>query len=589
MKKMQITNPYSDNRFIGFVSMVSPLITKVHFPSSLLLKKFFVAEEGFHAIVGSYVIIEGIGNGFLAKITDVSLPEKERLELSESKYEKQDFHPTGKLEILLCFDNYELKAKKGLDQLPPVSAKVFLCSNDFLRMILQDFGKDEKSNHTMIPLATLPHDPQNIVNVSSQALFGRHCAVVGTTGGGKSWTVAKLIEEVIKNKGKAILIDATGEYQTLANKKGVKYLVFNSEDESGVYFNYKDLRETDLYALFRPTGQAQIPKLQEAMRSLRLIEILNNKTKKTNNDRTLLGGTYIDHREIQNITLLKKESNPRNTMIKAFKENVDVFKMDCNFDIMALPYQIFFECIKDYSNTENYGGVDNNSQSFCQSLVSRILVTINSESFSRVFGFNGVKAKNKFSESVEQFLKLDSEQSVLIVSVADIPTENRLKEILVNAIGRFLLEKALNKEFKTEDEENPKKSLLVFLDEAHLFLNKRIKDEYSIEVDLDAFDRIAKECRKFGLFLVLSTQMPRDIPKGVLSQMGTFIVHRLINQQDREAIEYACSEANKSALSFLPILSSGEAMLTGVDFPMPIILKIKKPSTPPDSTTPNVF
>jgi DNA helicase HerA-like ATPase len=71
--------------------------------------------------------------------------------------------------------------------------------------------------------------------------------------------------------------------------------------------------------------------------------------------------------------------------------------------------------------------------------------------------------------------------------------------------------------------------------------------------------------------------------------MGTFIVHRLINQQDREAIEYACSEANKSALSFLPILSSGEAMITGVDFPMPIILKIIKPQTPPDSGTPNVF
>ncbi len=191
----QIANPYSDNRFIGYVSMVSPLITKIHFPSSLLLKKFFFAEEGFHAIVGSYVVIEGAGTGFLAKITDIALPEKERLDLSESKFEKQDFHPTGKVEILLCFDNYELKAKKGLDQLPPVSAKVFLCSDDFLRKLLQDFGKKENIESTMIPLATLPHDLENDVNVSAQALFGRHCAVVGTTGGGKSWTVAKLIED----------------------------------------------------------------------------------------------------------------------------------------------------------------------------------------------------------------------------------------------------------------------------------------------------------------------------------------------------------------------------------------------------------
>lgn len=589
---MQITNPYSDNRFIGFVSMVSPLITKVHFPSSLLLKKFFVAEEGFHAIVGSYVIIEGVGNGFLAKITDVSLPEKERLELSESKYEKQDFHPTGKLEILLCFDNYELKAKKGLDQLPPVSAKVFLCSNDFLRMILQDFGKDEKSNHTMIPLATLPHAPQNIVNVSSQALFGRHCAVVGTTGGGKSWTVAKLIEEVVQNKGKAILIDATGEYQTLANKKGVKYLSFENT-EGGVFFDYKKLKESDLIALFRPAGQTQLPKFQDAIKSLRLSLLIDNDNSAIKESLPIIELEAC--KDINGCPFCFVKSNKiRNLFTKAYESYPEVNSEDCLFNINGLARQINLECVYEFSQADSskYGGINERDLGNCHSLISRIKSVILNKNFASALGFRSDRTMIDFTDEFNTFIKStgdETEKNILIISVEKISSEGNLKEILVNAIGRFLLEKALNKEFKTEDEGNPKKSLLVFLDEAHLFLNKRIKDEYSIEVDLDAFDRIAKECRKFGLFLVLSTQMPRDIPKGVLSQMGTFIVHRLINQQDREAIEYACSEANKSALSFLPILSSGEAMLTGVDFPMPIILKIKKPSTPPDSTTPNVF
>jgi len=127
------------------------------------------------------------------------------------------------------------------------------------------------------------------------------------------------------------------------------------------------------------------------------------------------------------------------------------------------------------------------------------------------------------------------------------------------------------------------------VDEAHQFLNKKVKDEYSIETELNAFEKIAKECRKQGLFLVLATQMPRDIPVGVLSQFGTFIVHRLINQRDRETIEYACSEATKNALSFLPILAPGEAILAGVDFPMPVMLKIRKPNFTPDSDTPVLF
>jgi len=587
MENNSFVNPYTDNRFIGFVTMVSPLLTKVHFPSSVLLKKFYHGDEGFHALTGKYVIIEGSGNGFLGKIIEVSLPENERLELTESKFDTEAFHPTGKIEILLCFNNHDLKSQKGLNQLPPVSAKVFLCSNDFLGFLLTDFGINKKQSSLTIPLATLTGSSGHDINISAQSLFGRHCAVVGTTGGGKSWTVAKLIEEVIANNGKAILIDATGEYSTFSNNDNVEYLKFNSVDKKkGIYFNYQNLRETDIYALFRPTGQAQIPKLQEAMRSLRLVKILENKTSKTKNDNHILNteNKYWKTNESSGFTLIEKASLERNYITSAYKENITVFNSECSFDIMALPFQIFKECVKDFSVDNKYGTPDGASQGFCQSLISRILVTLNSESFKTVFGFvDENKPENEFVEMLDSFLKPDSNKNVLIISVAEVSTEQRLKEILVNAVGRFLLEKALKKEFKE------KKSLLLFLDEAHLFLNKKIKDEYSIEVELDAFDRIAKECRKFGLFLVLSTQMPRDIPKGVLSQMGTFIVHRLINQQDREAIEYACSEANKSALSFLPILSSGEAMLTGVDFPMPIILKIKEPKTPPDSETPLVF
>lgn len=582
-------NPYSESRFIGFVSMVSPLQTRVHFPSSVLLKKFFNADKGYHAITGKYIIIEGTGVGFLGKITEISLPEKERLELTEAKFEKEIFHPTGKVEILLCFDNYKLKAKKGLDQLPPVSAKVYLCSDEFLGSLLTEFGVKDGIKPITIPLASLPDNENHKIDVSSQALFGRHCAVVGTTGGGKSWTVAKLIEQVLAQNGKAILIDATGEYETLKSYSEVKYLKFNSLSNDGVFFNYKDLRETDLYALFRPTGQAQLPKLQEAMKSLRLVELLLKKSIKTSNDEFIIdkANKYWTENSTQEFTLIKKAKQSRLKIITAVKENIEVYNNDCQFDINALPYQIFNECVRDFSATDDYYGDDDaTARGFCQSLISRILVTITNDSFKNVFGFdNNSKAKNEFNDVVNNFLDNKSNENVLILSVADVSTENKLKEILVNSIGRYLLEKALAENFKAAT----KKSLLLFLDEAHLFLNKKIKDEYSIEVELDAFDRIAKECRKFGLFLVISTQMPRDIPRGVLSQMGTFIVHRLINQQDREAIEFACSDANKSALSFLPILSSGEAMLTGVDFPMPMILKITEPSVKPDSNTPSVF
>ena len=129
---------------------------------------------------------------------------------------------------------------------------------------------------------------------------------------------------------------------------------------------------------------------------------------------------------------------------------------------------------------------------------------------------------------------------------------------------------------------------MLFIDEAHQFLNKRINADDNTTFSLQSIDLIAKECRKYGLFLCLATQMPRDIPIGTLSQMGTFIVHRLINEKDKQSIENAASSANKNALSFLPILGEGEALLVGVDFPMPLLIKIDKPITPPESETPRL-
>ncbi|EIB6117667.1 ATP-binding protein [Enterococcus faecalis] len=68
--------------------------------------------------------------------------------------------------------------------------------------------------------------------------------------------------------------------------------------------------------------------------------------------------------------------------------------------------------------------------------------------------------------------------------------------------------------------------------------------------------------------------------------MGTFLVHRLINYNDKEAIRQACSSANSDILSYLPVLGEGEAILSGVDFSMPLNVKIDEPAVPPDSNTP---
>jgi DNA helicase HerA-like ATPase len=149
----------------------------------------------------------------------------------------------------------------------------------------------------------------------------------------------------------------------------------------------------------------------------------------------------------------------------------------------------------------------------------------------------------------------------------------------MNVIGRFLLGRARSGVFRD-------KPLITILDEAHQFLGRIVGDEYA-SVRLEAFGLIAKEGRKYGLTCVLATQRPRDVPADVLSQLGTLIVRRLTNDDDRQAVERACGDLDKNAALFIPKLAPGEAIIIGPDLPAPVPILIHEPVPPPDSEGPN--
>lgn len=568
-----MTQPFDHNYFLGYVNQVFPDFIRIHFPSSVLLNKFIFSGEEFNAgLVGNYVTIEGENFGFLGKILELSLPEKERLALNEKAFRDKEFHPTGKIEILLCFDYFNPeKVTKGLTASPNIGSKVFVCSTNFIQSYFRQFGVRDESRETAptFDFATLTSDGKTSIEVSQQALFGRHCAIVGTTGGGKSWTVSKCLEEIIKNGGKAIIIDATGEYSTFDGKPKVAPAAIIS---SNSFFHFSNLTVEDLFVLLRPSGQVQAPKLLEAINSLKFLKCISDKGLATTG-LTITDGTLVKG---------QKEKAP---FYNIYTPNIsDIESSDADFDITKLSTQIKRECVYDTERAgadvilTKWGGIDNNAYTNCTSLVLRTNNLVNSASFKSVFGFEESKTDDReLTKIIEKFLS--GNDCLLRVGFEKVGYDFQAREILANSIGKYLLLKARSDYFKT----NP---LVLFIDEAHQYLNKFVKDEYFELTRLSAYDQIAKECRKYGLFLCLATQMPRDIPTGTLSQMGTFIVHRLINPYDKEAVENACSTANKNSLAFLPILGEGEAILMGIDFPMPVVMKIKKPSIEPNSKTP---
>jgi DNA helicase HerA-like ATPase len=186
--------------------------------------------------------------------------------------------------------------------------------------------------------------------------------------------------------------------------------------------------------------------------------------------------------------------------------------------------------------------------------------------------------KTSAFKAIDEFVG-DPSGKVLRISMRHVPFAHHARDILVNSVGRYVLGLARQRSFRAQP-------LVVFLDEAHQFLNKSLGDDFS-RYPLDAFDLVAKEGRKYGLNVCLATQRPRDISEGLSSQVGTLIVHRLTNDRDREVVERASGEIDRSAAAFVPNLAPGEAVIIGVDFPFPITVTIHEPAQKPDSRGPD--
>ena len=559
-------NPFDSKLFIGYVNHVNPQYTRVHFPSSTLLSKYFLlGEEYYGGLLGSFVTIEGENKGFIGEISELNLPEKERYSLNERAFQSSDFHPTAKVEVLLSFDYYdERNAQRTLTDFPNIGAKVFVCPASFIQQYVMQFGR--KDDELLLDIGFLTSNQQSKVNISQQALFGRHCAVVGTTGGGKSWTVARLIEGMMQNQTKTILIDPTGEYSILANHKKAQSERMGTE----TYYSYKDLTIEDLFFLVKPADRIQAPKLLEAIRSLKCIEHGIGNTKE-----------FSDFCNEGNLT--KTNMIKRSFDAYCYRNSEIIENGNLNINLDRLEKQITLECIydSDRNNPDIFGGRNENDVSNCVSLITRISNIRRTGILKFLFGFGDISLDvRNLRQCIDDYLDINQREKVLLrIGFEEIGFESQAREIAANAIGKYLLDKARGGSFKS----NP---VVLILDEAHQFLNKSVVDQYFNTASLSAYDQIAKECRKYGLFLCLATQMPKDIPIGTLSQMGAFLVHRLINYNDKEAIKQACSTASNEMLTFLPVLGAGEAILTGVEFPMSLNIKITPPNIPPDSKTP---
>lgn len=571
---------FGHHLFLGYVSKVNAYGITIHIPSSINLNRFFHLGEEFHGgTLNSYIVIEGENKGYVGRVNSAEIPEKERLDLSTIAFKQYDFHPLIKAEILSVFDYHDVNFNKSIVDFPTIGSRVYMASKQLIEEYLKGIEL------TSYPLKTKKFanliSPNSNTNLefSFQSLFSRHAAVIGTTGSGKSWTTSNLISNLLENNQRVILIDPTGEYHKLAD--------YYSTDQNKIILgeshslSYRHLKLKDLFNLLKPAPSAQAPMLREAIRSLKLLNKFEDKLK----DPTNLKKNYIVTTG-SNIKVVIKENKDRETYLEILNNHIDEISEDkCDFDIRALAQQLQNECVWPSGKNEGhlFGGTDNNSLGYCSALITRIESLVNDQFYNQIFDFQqniGPNTDKDLVNAIKTFLEEDlhNEHNLFYIDVSKVPFSFDMREVVVDILGEILLNTARKERFKEEP-------LTIFIDEAHQFMHKSVDSDNNPR-SLDSFENIAKEGRKYGLFLCISTQLPRDIPIGILSQIGTFITHRLINQRDKEIIMHSLPISNRDIINYLPTLGQGEAIISSSALKDVLYIKISNPEIEPDSNTP---
>ena len=518
--------------------------------------------------VGEFVLIEGQGNIVLGRVVEVYLPERERGFAAPGRRRAQSLDVVGKVQLLGSTAVDTLRVTAGVETYPRLGDGVYSAPHDFIADLPKLTDRDVRSG-VLIQLA-LGHvgvGLGNLVSVTPEKLFGRHCAVLGATGGGKSWTTARIVEECRRFAAKVILIDATGEYRDLSGSD-VVHCHLGSPVETACASESLALPpacfvESDFVALFEAAGKVQGPKMRAAIRSLRLAKLCPE---------VASGDGVI--KKINRVKAPVEDAERRSDIVGRLSDPRQ------EFEVGNLVAQIEQECVYPDAFGAVRGtkdptqwGAESGEFSYCLTLVSRIEGILASRAFDFIFRSNHPSVTeriDRFSQGGEKLLR---------ICLSGVAHEFGAREVVANTIGRHLLTSARSGLYRM-------KPMVVIVDEAHNFLGRQYGGEESV-AKLDAFELVAKEGRKHGLNICLVTQRPRDVTEGVLSQVGTLVVHRLTNDRDRDVVSRACGEIDRDASAFLPNLRQGEALIIGIDFPIPLVVRITPPRVRPRSDGPN--
>lgn len=580
----------NDESYLGDVQDVSGTTVSIAMSTKSLTGFVYIDGQGYRAgQIGSFVRIPiGFDNlfGIVSQVGASAVPES-RKDLSEGN---------RWMTIQLIGEGPRNGTfQRGLSQYPTIGDKVHLVSERELKGI---YGQPDKPYFVRLGHISNAESIPALVDVNK--LITRHSAVVGTTGSGKSTTVASLMNALSDEKNypaaRIVMLDIHGEYgQALKERANIFKISAGSQSVASekkllLPFWALNFEELCLVAFGEFGNEKDKNIVMERVYQYKLTSLNNHQRKGVTKDTLSVDspvpfslhdlwlelfidtfGTYHNPKG--------RVGDPRNNL--AYELGAD------GKELRGDPYRGIPPTFK--SVVTDAGEDKINWLPGLLGLGKQVLLLgtkLRIPRYNFIFSPDHFlpAADGKIATDVDELLKdwLGSDNPISILDLSGVPADT-----LQTTIG-VMLRLIYDAIFWARDlsQGGRHRPLLIVMEEAHIYLNDKTKNMASSIVQ-----RIVKEGRKYGIGAMIVSQRPSEIDPTILSQCGTFFALRLANASDRSHISSAMSDNLDGLTGMLPILRTGEAIILGESVKLPMRTTIEPPpkNKRPDSQDPVVY
>lgn len=557
---------FEDENPMGRVMSVDTMRVFIHIDDHELLKK---------VMVGNLIAIQGAtGHQYLISIVEriTRLPSDANI-TSEALGDETLPTPEEMQDTIraVLVGTYRIKDgdsgpsfKRGAGSCPQIDQACHLIQGANLTAFMGVLSQDVPADQAL-RLGNFAIDPTAAAVADGDRFFQRHAAILGSTGSGKSYTVAALLERAnTLSHPNILLLDMHGEYASLA----ADYVAPNGEKNG--YAQYLkiagpgDLAKRKPNSLFLPYWLFN----REEMLSM----LLDRSDDNAPNQAMRFTNVVFDQKR-------------KVLMEQGLKDVLASFTVDS-----PVPYDL--EAVKKSLQGDDEGMVVGVSGKDIKGpwhgKLTRFISRLEAKMADRRYGFlfqSPVETSEYewLQNFATMFLstKADKRAGIKVVDFSEVPSD--VLPTVVSVLARVLYDVQF---WMHADSRTP---VCLVCDEAHLYLPVRSDADATSKRALDTFERIAKEGRKYGFALLVVSQRPSDVSKTILSQCNNFIALRLTNEQDQSAVKSVMPDSMAGIADVLPLLDIGEAIVLGDSILLPSRIKLDKPKAAPLSLTKNFW